>query len=266
MEPLERLYSEPSVATAPLPDALAQVYQGGLALNGSLLYANFVSSLDGVVALPAPNRSSGGAISGRNEGDRFLMGLLRSFASCIVVGAGTVRADSGHLWTPAYIHPPSAPAFADLRRRLGLGAEPELVVVTARGELDPRERALEGGSVVYTTAVGAARLRGRLPAAVSLRELAGESLSIAEVIADLRSRGHSAILTEGGPSLIGQIVDARLLDQLFLTLSPVLAGQGEGRLGLVEGLPLAPEAFRWARLLTAHRAGSHLFLRYEFRR
>ena len=266
MEPLERLFQDPEVLEAPLPAPLDALYPGGLEISGDLVYANFVSSLDGVVALPSPEPSSGGAISGRNEADHFLMGLLRSFAGCVLVGAGTVRADGGHLWTPGYIHPPSALAFAALRQRLGLSREPELVVITATGDINPAERALESGSTIYTTPAGYRHLRGRLPAAVRLCAMAEDKLRISAVIEDLRSRGHRTILTEGGPNLIGQILAAGALDQLFLTLSPVLAGHGEGRLGLVEGLPLAPEDFRWSRLLSARRNRSHLFLRYALSR
>jgi len=54
-----------------------------------------------------------------------------------------------------------------------------------------------------------------------------------------------------------------LLEELFLTLSPVLAGAGPDRLALMEGLPLQPPGFAWSRLVSARRQGSHLFLRYR---
>lgn len=266
MEPLEPLFQDPSLKGLPLPDGLAVNHPGGLEIEEGRLYANFVSSLDGVVALAAPGLSSGGAISGRSPADRFLMGLLRAFASCILVGAGTFRADGGVPWTPASIHPGSAAGFAAVRNRLGLGRNPQLVVVTAGGEIDPNARGLEAGGLIYTTPRGASRLRGLLPGGVKVRELPGSRLRVEAVVEDLRSLGHSRILTEGGPHLVGQLVEARLLDELFLTLSPVLAGPGEGRLGLMSGLALTPEQFRWSRLLSARRSGSHLFLRYGFSR
>ncbi|HYU63230.1 MAG TPA: dihydrofolate reductase family protein, partial [Verrucomicrobiae bacterium] len=64
-----------------------------MAIPEGRVYANFVSSIDGIVALEAGTAPSGGIISGRNEADRFVMGLLRAFADAVLVGAGTVRAE-----------------------------------------------------------------------------------------------------------------------------------------------------------------------------
>jgi riboflavin biosynthesis pyrimidine reductase len=92
----------------------------------------------------------------------------------------------------------------------------------------------------------------------------GPLLPVAEAIRALRAAGRRAILTEGGPHLFGELLAARLVDQLFLTLSPVLAGRAAGgsQVGLVEGAALLPGADHRARLLSARRGGSHLFLRY----
>src|SRR5207237_6301788 len=81
------------------------------------------------------------------------------------------------------------------------------------------------------------------------------------------SRGHRVVLCEGGPSVIGRLLRERLLDELFLTLSPRLAGRASGvpRSGLVEGFALDPEALVTAELLTVKRHQSHLFLRYALR-
>src|ERR1700738_2524567 len=161
-------------ATSPstrLTARLAELYGGDLELPPELLYANFVTSLDGVAALPAPARS-GALLSGRNPADRFLMGLLRALSDAVVVGAGTLRAEPGPLWPPAYVSRGLASAFAALGR-----PDPRTVIVSASGELDPGERALERGALVLTTDAGAARPRGappRQPAAGGLqRPLAG---------------------------------------------------------------------------------------------
>ena len=67
----------------------------------------------------------------------------------------------------------------------------------------------------------------------------------------------------GGPTLFGSLLDAGLVDELFLTLSPVLAGRAEGdRLGLVERLELLPDRRVTGELASVRRHGSHLFLRY----
>ncbi len=82
------------------------------------MFANFVSTLDGVVAipsLPASNR----LIAADSSADRFVMGLLRACSDAVVIGAGTLSASPRSLWTPARAFPDAAEAFAELRRRLG---------------------------------------------------------------------------------------------------------------------------------------------------
>lgn len=74
------------------------------------------------------------------------------------------------------------------------------------------------------------------------------------------------MLTEGGPRLLGQLARDGLLDELFLTVAPVLAGRaGTRRPGLVDGLELLPGRRNPARLLGVRQSGSFLFLRYRLR-
>ena len=84
----------------PLPPTLRSLY-GELAFPSPAgrLYviSNFVSTLDGVVSLGIPGKSGGGEISGFNQHDRALMGLLRAAAEAVVVGAGTLQAVPRHL-------------------------------------------------------------------------------------------------------------------------------------------------------------------------
>ena len=83
----------------------------------------------------------------------------------------------------------------------------------------------------------------------------------------LRSHGHALVLAEAGPTTFGELVARDLVDELFLTVSPVLAGRiaGGRRLGLVESVELLPDARIALRLLSLRRGAEHLFLRYSFR-
>ena len=74
------------------------------------------------------------------------------------------------------------------------------------------------------------------------------------------------ILIEGGPHLVGDFFAERRLDELFLTLSPQVAGRESSieRLGIVAEKIFAPEHPLWGRLVSVRRGGSHLFLRYGF--
>ena len=264
--PLERLFDQGAVQAPPTPAELVRLYGGPLELPSPWLYANFVSSIDGVVALGS-ERNSGSLISGKNEGDRFVMGLLRAFADAVFVGAGTMRAEGkGALWTPDYIYPAAASAFAELRKRLGLTAQPQLAILTASGEIFAAERALEAGALILTTESAASGLRRRLPAASRVVTVGrGLEFSVMEAVHTLRGEGFDRLLSEGGPTVVAELLGAGLLDELFLTLSPVLSGRADGTLrrGLAYGREFPAKQLLWADLVSLRRSGSHLFLRYR---
>jgi riboflavin biosynthesis pyrimidine reductase len=242
-----------------------RLYGGQFGLPRRCIFANFVSSIDGVVALGPEHPQSGSAISGRNLGDRFVMGLLRACADAVLIGAGTLRATPNHRWTAEHIYPAAAEDFGDLRRRLGRSERPLLIVVTARGDLDADHSGLHEGALIITTDVGAERLRGRIQPNVALRSLGDvERLPIEAVMDVLRSEGHEVVLTEGGPTLIGQILAAGLLDELFLTVSPAVFGRSSAapKEGLVEGVSFSPSNPVRFNLLSVRSHGAHLFLRY----
>ena len=104
------------------------------------LYADFVPSIDGIVALEQ-RESSGTVISGGSPADRFVMGLLRACAEAVVVAGGTFRATPNVRWTAGHIFPALADEFKRMRRDLKRAAEPTLVVVSARGDINAASRA-----------------------------------------------------------------------------------------------------------------------------
>src|SRR4030088_1116920 len=161
LKPFDVLY-EAEVPSYKLPADLHHVY-GRLGFKTPVVYSNFVSSLDGVVSL-GTKPSAGSIISGKYAADRFLMGLLRACADAVVIGAGTLRATPGHLWTPAHVYPGLATEFTGLRSSLGRSLEPVLVVLTASGKLDFKHPALEKGAIIVTTGAGAKTIGDRLPA------------------------------------------------------------------------------------------------------
>jgi riboflavin biosynthesis pyrimidine reductase len=265
LEPFEVLF-ERDLPAYRLPDELGRLY-GRLGFPDRVVYSNFVSSLDGVVALGSV-ASAGSVISGKHAADRFLMALLRACADAVVIGAGTMRATPGHLWTPGHVFPDLAASFTALRETLGRGPAPRLVVITGKGELDLEHPALRKGATILTTQRGAERIGRRLPATCDVITLGrGRKLDLRRVFAELAGRGFNVILTEGGPHLVGELIAAKLLDEAFLTLSPVIAGRAkERRLGMVEGVELLPSAAVWSSLLSARRHSDFLFLRYGLTR
>jgi riboflavin biosynthesis pyrimidine reductase len=261
MQPFEVLYEAGDLPGYKLPADLHHLY-GGLGFAKRVVYSNFVASLDGVVTLGS-KPSAGSIISGKYPADRFLMGLLRACADAVLIGAGTLRATPGHLWTPAHVYPDLKTEFLALRSALGRSTEPQLVVVTASGELDPSHPALVKGAIVMTTLDGASALGNRLPKTCEV-VAQGKRLDLGKVLADLRSRGLAVVLTEGGPHVVGQLIEAGLLDEAFLTVSPVIAGRKDDkRLGMVEGVELLPGHGVWGSLSSVRRHGEYLFLRYR---
>jgi len=264
MVPMDLVFEGRGLPSYDLPDDLERFYGGSLGFEAPCLYANVVASLDGVVAIAGQDHSSQ-MISGRSEADRYLMGLLRACSDVVLIGAGTLRAAPDSLWTPTFIYPDAATEFAELRNRLGRAAEPRLILLTARGEVNPHHPALESGALILTTRYGATRLEGRLPRSSTAVALGnGPSIDPVDALAAIRSEGHRVVLSEGGPSVIGGLLQTDLLDELFLTLSPILAGRSDvgGRPGLVEGAELLPSRSISGDLLSVRRHGSHLFLRY----
>lgn len=249
------LWEEAGLPEQALPESLRALYGGRFGLREQVLYANFVETLDGIVALPSVEKSNALVADG-NEGDKFLMGLLRAVADCVLIGSGTMLASPKGMWRPAGVYPKGEEAFAEL-------GEPAVAVVSTGASLDPNHPVLQR-AVLLTTTKGAEQFAGVLPDVVAVND--GDWVDLRASVAVLRERGHRRILSEAGPTLFGSLLADGLVDELFLTVSPVLAGREAvgSTLGLVEGVALLPQARVGGRLASVRRSEDHLFLRYVF--
>jgi riboflavin biosynthesis pyrimidine reductase len=263
LTPLQLLDERPGLPQLELPEKLSRLYNGGLGFDGPLVLANFVETIDGVVAMPDIERSNA-IVADESEADRFVMALLRAFADVVVVGSGTMLASPKGTWRPDRVYPPAADAFAELRRRLGKSKHPAVAIVTAGGSFDPTHPVLESGAIVLTTERAAADLRASVPTATEVVVVNdGDWVDPAGAIAALRARGHELVLSEGGPTLFTSFVAAGVIDELFLTVSPLIAGRsGMRRLSLADGAELLPDVRVAGDLVSIRRHKSHLFLRY----
>jgi riboflavin biosynthesis pyrimidine reductase len=274
LTPLDTIFAVERGNDLPLPPDL-------LALFGRLQFpshqvpyivGNFVTTLDGVVALNEPGHVSGGDISGYNHHDQMVMGLLRAIADAVIVGAGTLRSAPRHSWTAQHIYPPLSTAYQQLRANLGKQAPPLNVIVSARGNISldlPLFQSDEVPVLIVTTPAGEQRIRAQhLPASVQLSSVPGSGSLSARAILEAVSHAQQSeiILVEGGPQLMGDFFAEKYLDELFLTLAPQIAGRdgNSERPGLVSGKRFAPEHPLWGTLIGVKRSESHLFLRYAF--
>jgi riboflavin biosynthesis pyrimidine reductase len=212
--------------------------------------ANMIESADG--AAEVGGRSGG--LSG--PPDRVVFGLLRALAEVILVGAGTARAER---YRPAR----ADPRWAALRA--GRPATPPVAVLTRRLDLDLDGPLLTGAApgartIVITTGAAPEPARQQAGRHADVITLDGQRADLGAAIAALAGRGYRRILVEGGPHLLGQLAAAGLVDELCVTISPVLAGGTAGRIVAGPGAAGGP-----ARLALAHvlEDGGFLFCRYQ---
>ena len=211
------------------------------------LRVNFVSSADGAVTLDGHSEGLSGAA------DKRVFGILRMLCDVLLVGAGTVRDESyGPLRLDA--------KRREWRRAAGLPEYPTLAVVSHRLNLDPAHPALAEAPVspIVITHGGAPAERRAALQSVADVVVAGETeVDVVAARRLLEERGHRQVLCEGGPQLFGALLAADQVDELCLTLSPLLAGPGAGR--IVSGSPTPPRRMRLAQVL---EADGNLMLRY----
>jgi riboflavin biosynthesis pyrimidine reductase len=264
-----------------LPSALRDLYDGDLSFRTStaerpFVFANFVSTLDGVVSYEIDGHAGGSTISGADPADRFIMGLLRASADAIVVGARTVH-DAGpqSLWIPEYTYPHAKHLYADYRESVLHKSEyPHLVIISGSGKLElggaifrtPGVR-----TVVITTPGGRDALAkagaSKLPTVqIYVLDTNGAAIASPDILRLLSVElGVRRLLHEGGPTLFGQFMAAEAVDELFLTLSPQIAGRtsDENRPALVQGVEFMPACAPWFQLLSVKQSLDHLYLRYQ---
>jgi riboflavin biosynthesis pyrimidine reductase len=264
-----------------LPQELSELYDGDLHLHTSgaarpFVIANFVSTLDGVVSYEIKNNSGGSTISGSNPADRFIMGLLRASADAVMVGAGTLHDTSAKsLWTPESTYPDAKRLYAEYRvNALHKPEYPLLVIVSGSGQLE-LERAIfrtpAMRTVVITTSAGRDELTRRGVAtlnSVEVHALNSSSGTIAprEILQLLQSQfGVKTLLHEGGPTLFGQFLAADAVDELFLTLSPQIAGRERDvtRPALVQGVQFMPDSAPGFQMVCVKERAAYLYLRYR---
>ncbi|MGY6654274.1 pyrimidine reductase family protein [Amycolatopsis sp. TRM77291] len=187
-------------------------------LDRPWVQVNFVSSADGAAAVDELSEG----LSHPADKRIFLMGRLLS--DVVLVGAGTARAEG-------YRGARVSPGRAARRAALGLSEVPPIAVVTRSGELDPEGPLFTDTKVPPIVITTGKAPRAELERAGAEVLVAGtDDVDLHRALALLDERGLRRVDCEGGPALFADLIAADLVDQLCLTVAPLLAGAGESRI------------------------------------
>jgi riboflavin biosynthesis pyrimidine reductase len=215
----------------PLPDeALVALYE----TPGPGVRMNFVTSVDGAVEI------EGRSVGLGNAADKRVFRLLRQYPDALLVGAGTLRVEG---YEPLRLDEPRR----TWREKRGLDPYPRLVVISRRLDLEPTHPALSEAPrrpVILTSRTAPPDRVTALSLSADILAYGADEVDLRAAVTDLRERGIATILCEGGPHLFGSLTAADLVDEVCLTVSPLLAGPGAGRITAgpasdVRGLRLA---------------------------
>ncbi|WP_354642698.1 pyrimidine reductase family protein [Kitasatospora camelliae] len=210
-------------------EALAEVYAYPEQVRDGRpwLRANMVSGLDGAARLDGLSEGLS------SSADKRIFGVLRALADVVLVGAETVRAEG---YRPAR----ARAEFAAARRAAGQPPAPAIAIVTRSLHLDltaPLFTEPLVRTVVITTSDSPAERR-RAAAEVADVVVAGEGdVDLPAAVRELTGRGWTRQLTEGGPRLLGQVAAAGLLDELCLSLAPLVTVGDAPRIAAGPRLP-----------------------------
>ncbi|MGI8679542.1 MAG: dihydrofolate reductase family protein [Jatrophihabitans sp.] len=215
--------------------------------------ANFVCSVDGAV------HSAGVSRGLQTRGDNTVFGVLRDLADVVLVGAGTAVAE---VYAPARF----SERRRGIRRELGLRASMPVAVLSRTLRLDPNsplfaDATSEDRTIVLTCAAADHVARRALQRVADVVECGDEMVDSVLLRRALEERGLTRILSEGGPTVFGGLVRDGVVNELCLSVTPLLVGAGPGRIVNGRDWP-APEALSLAGMLEDDSA---LFLRYAIR-
>lgn len=212
------------------------------------LRANMIASIDGA----ATHQGLSGGLNG--PADKQVFDLLRRLADVIIVGAGTVRAEG-------YGSMRLSPEDVAWRREQHLSDHPVFAIVSGRLDLDPHSPVFTEAPVrplVLTSGGSPTAQRTRLSEVAEVLVCGEHAVDPVVMRRELVARGLPQMLTEGGPHLLGTLAGAGAVDEICLTISPLLEG-GDAR-RITRDAPLVHTGMTLTGLLSAE---DMVMLRYQ---
>jgi riboflavin biosynthesis pyrimidine reductase len=228
---------------------LARLYDFPADLDRPWVKVNFIASADGAVSLGGRS----GGLSDPNDKKVFRLG--RALADVVLVGANTALIERYR-----GIRPTELPT--ELRTELGLAPVPPIAVVSARCSIEPSSPlitdALTPTIVLTAHSAPVDRRKALADAGADVVVVGDETVDVAGALAELDRRGLRRVCCEGGPHLFGSLIAADRVDELDLSIAPLLVGGDAGRIG-TGAMPVDPVRLRLASVL---HADDMLLLRY----
>jgi riboflavin biosynthesis pyrimidine reductase len=269
-----------------LTEELTQLYGGPLAFERRtearpFVVVNFVTTIEGLTSYGIPGKSGGGWISGSNKQDVFIMGLLRSFADGVAVGANTLRSEPEHLWTSEFIDKNHETEFVKLREFLGKSRKnPVQIFVTSSGDVLGSTKNLPNAflapdveTLIVTTEEGKNVVKKEFkkfsvaPSILVANKVEKPNeVNIPTMMTRLeRDYGIEFLLVEGGSGFNGSVTHTEQYDEYFQTISPKIIGteKNNPRQISVSGFERSPENSLPHDLISVKNHKNYLYVRWR---
>ena len=269
-----------------LTQELTKLYGGPLAFEQRsearpFVIINFVTTIEGLTSYGIPGKSGGGWISGFNKQDVFIMGLLRSFADGVAVGANTLRSEPEHLWTSEFIDKDHETEFVKLRESLGRSRKnPLQIFITSSGNLLGNMEHLPNAfsapdveTLVVTTEEGKNIVKKEFnkfsvfPGVLVANSVEKpKEVNIPMMMNRLtKDYGIEFLLVEGGSGFNGSVTHEEQYDEYFQAISPKIIGthKNNPRHISVSGFERRPENSLPHNLISVKNHKNYLFLRWR---
>ncbi|MEM7029899.1 MAG: dihydrofolate reductase family protein [Chloroflexota bacterium] len=267
------LFNDDVQSESSLPAPFQEIYPGDWHMptfdDRPYVYSNFATSRDGRISYQIPGFSGGGDITHYSAHDIWLMGLLRVRADAVMNGDVTVNQFPDSIYSAEDVYPDDAEAFTALRKAEGYKMpRPIFIILSFDGKVNFDSACFQqtGDQIVLaTTTKGVSNTKGvQCKSSLDILDLGDEAVDLKKLnqilFSDYKIR---KLLCEGGAKVMAGMLEAQLIDEEFVTLSPTFVGRDNEhfRPSYTEGVAWKPDTAPYSKPLSLHRSGDLLYLR-----